>query len=205
MGGKKNSLLIKRGVDIVLSIIGLVILSPIILIIAILVKVKLGSPILFKQDRVGLNNKSFKMMKFRTMKESKDKNGLLLADEKRITKFGKILRGLSIDELPELINILKGDMSLIGPRPLLVEYLKLYDKRQIRRHNVLPGLTGWAQVNGRNKLSWCEKFEFDLYYVDNWSLKLDLKIFFMTIYKVVKRDGISQDGQETMEKFNGEN
>lgn len=205
MRGKKNSLLIKRGVDIVLSIIGLIILSPIILIIAILVKVKLGSPILFKQDRVGLNNKSFKMMKFRTMKESKDKNGLLLADEKRLTKFGKILRSLSIDELPELINILKGDMSLIGPRPLLVEYLKLYDKRQIRRHNVLPGLTGWAQVNGRNKLSWSEKFEFDLYYVDNWSLKLDLKIFFMTIYKVFERDGISQDGQETMEKFNGEN
>lgn len=205
MRGKKNSLLIKRGVDIVLSIIGLIILSPIILIIAILVKVKLGSPILFKQDRVGLNNKSFKMMKFRTMKESKDKNGLLLADEKRLTKFGKILRSLSIDELPELINILKGDMSLIGPRPLLVEYLKLYDKRQIRRHNVLPGLTGWAQVNGRNKLSWSEKFEFDLYYVDNWSLKLDLKIFFMTIYKVFEKDGISQDGQETMEKFNGEN
>lgn len=205
MGEKKNSLLIKRGIDIILAIIGLIFLFPIILIVAILVKIKLGSPILFKQDRVGLNNECFKMMKFRTMKESKDKNGILLADENRLTKFGKLLRSLSIDELPELINILKGDMSLIGPRPLLVEYLKLYDKRQIRRHNVLPGLTGWAQVNGRNKLSWAEKFEFDLYYVENWSLKLDFKIFFMTVYKVFKRDGINQDGQETIEKFNGKN
>ena len=139
------------------------------------------------------------------MKDGVDKDGNLLPDEMRLTKFGKILRSTSLDELPELINVLKGDMSLIGPRPLLVDYLPLYSEDQIRRHNVLPGLTGWAQINGRNNLSWNEKFNLDVWYVDNWSLILDIKIFFLTIYKVFKREGISQDGNVTMERFNGFN
>ena len=165
----------------------------------------MGSPIFFTQDRVGKNNKVFKMIKFRSMKDGVDKNGNLLPDEMRLTKFGKILRSTSLDELPELINVLKGDMSLIGPRPLLVDYLPLYNENQVRRHNVLPGLTGWAQINGRNSLSWNEKFNLDIWYVDNWSLTLDIKIFFLTIYKVFKRDGISQEGNVTMERFNGFN
>ena len=145
------------------------------------------------------------MIKFRSMKDGVDKDGNLLPDEMRLTKFGKMLRSTSLDELPELISVLKGDMSLIGPRPLLVDYLPLYNEDQIRRHNVLPGLTGWAQINGRNNLSWNEKFNLDVWYVDNWSLFLDIKIFFLTIYKVFKREGISQDGNVTMERFNGFN
>ena len=175
------------------------------IICAILIRINLGSPIFFKQKRIGKDNKEFEMIKFRTMKDAVDKEGNQLPDELRLTKVGQILRSLSIDELPELINILKGDMSLIGPRPLLVKYLPLYNERQIRRHEVLPGLTGWAQVNGRNNITWSEKFELDVYYVENWSLKLDLKIFFLTFYKVFKREGISQDGQATMEYFNGSN
>ncbi|EPB8187138.1 sugar transferase [Clostridium perfringens] len=196
---------IKRTFDIIASLGGLIVFSPIILVVAILVRINLGSPILFTQDRVGKDNKIFKMMKFRSMKDAKDKNGNLLPDSERLTKFGKILRSTSLDELPELINVLKGDMSLIGPRPLLVEYLPLYSKRQLKRHEVLPGLTGWAQVNGRNSISWTQKFELDVYYVENWSLKLDLKIFFLTIYKIFKRDGINQEGEATSESFNGSN
>ncbi|UBK75585.1 sugar transferase [Clostridium perfringens] len=201
----KFRLFIKRTFDIIASLGGLILLSPIMIICAILIRINLGSPIFFKQKRIGKDNKEFEMIKFRTMKDAVDKEGNQLPDELRLTKVGEILRSLSIDELPELINILKGDMSLIGPRPLLVKYLPLYNERQIRRHEVLPGLTGWAQVNGRNNLKWSEKFELDVYYVENWSLKLDLKIFFLTFYKVFKREGISQDGQATMEYFNGEN
>lgn len=201
----KFRLFIKRTFDIIASLGGIIVLSPIMIICAILIRINLGSPIFFKQKRIGKDNKEFEMIKFRTMKDAVDKEGNQLPDELRLTKVGEILRSLSIDELPELINILKGDMSLIGPRPLLVKYLPLYNKRQIRRHEVLPGLTGWAQVNGRNNLKWSEKFELDVYYVENWSLKLDLKIFFLTFYKIFKREGISQDGQATMEYFNGSN
>jgi len=165
----------------------------------------LGSPILFTQDRVGKDDRIFKMMKFRTMKNSTDKNGNLLSDAERLTRFGKFLRSSSIDELPELINIFKGNMSLVGPRPLLVDYLPFYNERQKKRHDVLPGLTGWAQVNGRNNLSWSQKFELDVWYVENWSLLLDIKIFFLTIYKVFKREGINQAEGVTMERFNGNN
>ena len=145
------------------------------------------------------------MIKFRTMKDSRDKYGNLLSDEERLTKFGKFLRASSCDELPELINVIKGEMSLVGPRPLLLQYLPLYSKEQLRRHDVLPGITGWAQINGRNLISWTEKFKLDLWYVDNWSLLLDIKIIFLTIYKVFKRDGINQSNNVTMEYFNGSN
>lgn len=204
-GNKKFGNIIKRIFDFTASLCGLILLSPILIVVALLIRLNLGSPIFFTQDRVGKNNKVFKMIKFRSMKDGVDKDGNLLPDEMRLTKFGKILRSTSLDELPELINVLKGDMSLIGPRPLLVDYLPLYSEDQIRRHYVLPGLTGWAQINGRNNLSWNEKFNLDVWYVDNWSLFLDIKIFFLTIYKVFKREGISQDGNVTMERFNGFN
>ncbi|EOU2074014.1 sugar transferase [Clostridium perfringens] len=196
---------IKRTFDIIAALGGLIVFSPIIIVVAILVRVKLGSPILFTQNRVGKNNKIFKMMKFRTMKDGVDKYGNLLPDSERLTNFGKILRSTSLDELPELINILKGDMSLIGPRPLLVEYLPLYSEEQKRRHDVLPGLTGWAQINGRNAISWGEKFKLDVFYVDNWSIWLDIKIFFLTFFKLFKRDGINQEGMATTVKFDGSN
>lgn len=204
-GNKKLGQIVKRIFDFTASLCGLILLSPILIVVALLIRLNLGSPIFFTQDRVGKNNKVFKMIKFRSMKDGVDKDGNLLPDEMRLTKFGKMLRSTSLDELPELINVLKGDMSLIGPRPLLVDYLPLYNEDQIRRHNVLPGLTGWAQINGRNSLSWNEKFNLDVWYVDNWSLTLDIKIFFLTIYKVFKREGISQDGNVTMERFNGFN
>ena len=202
---KSIGLAIKRLCDIIVALGGIIILSPVLLVCMILIKFKLGSPIFFKQRRIGKNNKEFEMIKFRTMKDSVDKDGNLLPDEERMTKLGMTLRSLSLDELPELINILKGEMSLIGPRPLLVKYLPLYDDKQIKRHDVTPGLTGWAQVNGRNSLSWCEKFKLDVWYVENWSLYLDVKIFFLTFYKVFKREGISQEGQATMEYFDGSN
>ena len=197
--------MLKRMFDVIASLIGLILLSPVILITAILVRTKLGSPIFFTQDRVGKDNKIFKMIKFRTMSDERDEYGELLSDEYRLTSFGKFLRSTSIDELPELINVLKGDMSLVGPRPLLQEYIPLYSKEQIRRHDVLPGLTGWAQVNGRNSISWCDKFKLDVWYVDNQSFILDIKIIFMTILKVLKRDGINQEGEVTSDYFNGYN
>ena len=196
---------VKRTIDIVCSGLGLIILSPILLITAILIRIKLGSPIFFTQDRVGKDGKIFKMIKFRTMLDAVDKWGQPLPDEERMTPFGKLLRSTSIDELPELINVFKGDMSLVGPRPLLVEYIKLYSKEQFRRHEVRPGITGWAQVNGRNTLRWAEKFKLDIYYVDNFNIFFDIKILFMTLIKVIKREGISQEGSVTMEKFNGNN
>ena len=196
---------VKRTIDIVCSGLGLIILSPILLITAILIRIKLGSPIFFTQDRVGKDGKIFKMIKFRTMLDATDKWGEPLPDEERMTPFGKFLRSTSIDELPELINVFKGDMSLVGPRPLLVEYINLYSKEQFRRHEVRPGITGWAQVNGRNSLSWGDRFELDVEYVNKYNLFMDIKILFMTVFKVLKRDGISQEGHVTMEKFNGNN
>ena len=196
---------LKRSFDFICALIALILLFPILIIIAILIRIKLGSPIFFLQERVGKDNKVFKIIKFRTMRDIRDKNGNLLADEERMTSFGKTMRSLSIDELPELINILKGDMSIVGPRPLLVQYLSLYNDEQIKRHNTLPGLTGWAQINGRNNLSWNEKFDLDLWYVKNRSFKLDLKIIFLTIYKVIRREDINKEGQATTEYFNGMN
>ena len=196
---------IKRLLDIVISATALILLSPFMLIIYLLVRINLGGPAFFLQERVGKDNKIFKMIKFRTMKNSTDKDGNLLSDNERLTKFGRFLRSFSIDELPELINILKGDMSLVGPRALLVQYLEHYNSEQIRRHEVLPGLTGWAQINGRNSITWCEKFKLDVWYVDNWSLWLDIKIFFLTFWKVFKREGINQSETVTIEYFNGTN
>lgn len=196
---------VKRLLDITISLIALFFLLPLMSLIYLLVIINLGSPALFLQERVGKDNKIFKMIKFRTMKNSTDKNGNLLSDNERVTKFGSFLRSFSLDELPELINILKGDMSLVGPRALLVQYLGLYNDEQIRRHEVLPGLTGWAQINGRNSITWSEKFKLDVWYVDNWSLWLDIKIFFLTFWKVLKREGINQSESVTMEYFNGGN
>lgn len=198
-------MLVKRLLDITISLIALIFLLPLMSLIYLLVIINLGSPAFFLQERVGKDNKIFKMIKFRTMKNSTDKNGNLLSDNERVTKFGSFLRSFSLDELPELINILKGDMSLVGPRALLVQYLGLYNDEQIRRHEVLPGLTGWAQINGRNSITWSEKFKFDVWYVDNWSLWLDIKIFFLTFWKVLKREGINQSESVTMEYFNGSN
>ena len=198
-------MLVKRLLDITISLIALIFLLPLMSLIYLLVIINLGSPAFFLQERVGKDNKIFKMIKFRTMKNSTDKNGNLLSDNERVTKFGGFLRSFSLDELPELINILKGDMSLVGPRALLVQYLGLYNDEQIRRHEVLPGLTGWAQINGRNSITWSEKFKLDVWYVDNWSLWLDIKIFFLTFWKVVKREGINQSESVTMEYFNGRN
>lgn len=194
---------IKRIMDFILALAALLILSPILIIVALLVKFKLGSPVIFKQERPGLNEKIFTMYKFRTMTDEKDANGNLLPDEVRLTKFGKFLRASSLDELPELWNILMGDMSIVGPRPLLVEYLELYNEHQKKRHNVRPGLTGLAQVSGRNAISWEEKFNLDVEYVDNVSFIGDWKIIFLTLKKVFIREGISSDTSVTMEPFRG--
>lgn len=193
----------KRPMDFILSLIAIIVLSPILIIVAILVKVKLGSPVLFKQKRPGLNEKIFIMYKFRTMTDERDENGELLPDSVRLTKFGRMLRSTSLDELPELFNILKGDMSIVGPRPLLVQYLKLYNTHQRRRHEVKPGLTGYAQVNGRNAISWEDKFKYDVEYIDNVSFIGDWKIIFKTIKKVFVREGISSDTAATMDPFKG--
>ncbi len=193
----------KRMLDFILSLIALIILSPILLIVAILVRIKLGSPIIFKQQRPGKNEKIFTLYKFRTMTDKKDENGNLLPDSERLTKFGKLLRSTSLDELPELINILKGDMAIVGPRPLLVEFLSLYNKKQKHRHDVRPGLTGLAQVNGRNSISWEEKFNDDLKYIKKITFIGDVKIILKTVEKVFKREGISQDDNVTMKKFQG--
>lgn len=194
---------IKRLLDTVLAGGALIVLSPVLLVTALLVRIKLGSPVLFRQARPGKNGEIFYIYKFRTMTDEKDENGNLLPDEVRLTKFGKILRSLSIDELPELLNIARHDMSIVGPRPLLVKYLPLYTERQSHRHDVTPGLTGWAQVNGRNAISWEEKFELDLWYVEHISFWLDVKIVFMTVMKVLRREGISSETAATMEEFRG--
>lgn len=194
---------IKRMLDFILSLIALICLSPVLLIVSILVRTKLGSPIIFKQQRPGKNEKIFTLYKFRTMTDEKDENGKLLPDSQRLTKFGKFLRSTSLDELPELINIIKGDMAIVGPRPLLVEYLPLYNKEQKHRHDVRPGLTGLAQVNGRNLISWEEKFDDDLKYIKKITFIGDIKIILKTVGKVFKREGISQTDNATMEKFQG--
>ncbi|MGN0467113.1 MAG: sugar transferase [Acutalibacteraceae bacterium] len=194
---------IKRPQDAVLSAAAITVLSPVLLTTAALVKVKLGSPVIFKQERPGLNEKIFTLYKFRTMTDEKDKDGNLLPDEERLTKFGKLLRSTSIDELPELLNILKGDLSICGPRPLLVSYLDLYNDHQKRRHEVRPGLTGYAQVHGRNTVTWEDKFDMDVHYVDNISFLGDWKIIFETVFAVLKREGISSETSATMEVFKG--
>jgi len=195
--------MIKRSFDIIAAFWGLLILSPVILCVAWMIRKKLGSPVIFQQIRPGLGGKPFNMVKFRTMRDLCDASGNPLADSERITPFGQFLRSTSLDELPELWNVLKGDMSLVGPRPLLMEYLPLYNSRQCRRHEVRPGVTGWAQVNGRNALSWDQKFELDVWYVENRSLLLDLKILLLTVKKVISRDGVSASGEVTMSKFTG--
>lgn len=194
---------IKRLLDFILSCIALICLSPILLIVAILVRVKLGSPVIFKQKRPGKDEKIFTLYKFRTMTDQKDDKGDLLPDSQRLTKFGKFLRSTSLDELPELINIIKGDMSIVGPRPLLVQYLERYNKEQRRRHEVRPGLTGLAQVSGRNAISWAEKFDKDVEYIDNITFVGDVKIIFKTVINVIKKDGISSKTSVTMEEFMG--
>ena len=194
---------IKRILDIISSLLAIIILSPLLAVTAVLVKTKLGSPVLFKQERPGKDEKIFTLMKFRTMTDERDENGELLPDEVRLTKFGKFLRSTSIDELPELFNILKVDMSVIGPRPLLVEYIPRYNEHQHRRHEVRPGLSGWAQVNGRNTVSWEDKFDMDVHYVDNYSFTMDVKILFMTVLNVLKKEGISSETSATMEVFMG--
>ena len=195
---------IKRIFDFVLALFLLVIFSPVILITALLLKITQGS-VIFTQNRPGLNEKIFKIYKFKTMSDERDEKGELLSDELRLKAFGKIVRSLSLDELLQLFNVLKGDMSFVGPRPLLVEYLPLYNEEQKLRHKVRPGITGWAQVNGRNAISWKKKFELDVYYVKNISFLLDLKIMFLTALKVLKRSGVSKEGHVTTEKFNGKN
>lgn len=195
----------KRAMDLVGALAALVLLSPIVVVLCILVRSKLGSPVFFRQVRPGIEGRPFNMVKFRTMTDERGPDGALLPDDQRLTALGAWLRSTSLDELPELFNVLKGDMSLVGPRPLLMDYLSLYNDRQARRHEVRPGITGWAQINGRNALSWEEKFELDVWYVDNQSLWLDIKILFKTVLQVLKRDGISHGEEATMPRFKGSN
>ncbi len=195
--------LIKWLIDRLMAAIALFLFSPLMVIIAIAVYWKMGSPVIFAQDRPGKNNRIFKFFKFRTMTDARDQDGQLLPDGDRLTPFGQWLRKTSLDELPQLWNVLKGDMSIVGPRPLLVSYLDLYTPEQARRHEVRPGITGWAQINGRNNITWQEKFDLDIWYVDNWSPWLDLKIILLTVWTVLQREGISQQGHATMEDFMG--
>ena len=195
--------MIKRLFDIIASAIGLFLFAPVIAVVAFQIRRKLGSPVLFRQVRPGKDGQPFEMVKFRTMRDAIDKHGDPLPDFERMTPFGAFLRSTSLDELPELWNVLKGDMSLVGPRPLLMEYLPLYSKEQYRRHQARPGVTGWAQVNGRNAINWEDKFRLDIWYVDNYSFWLDLKIIYLTVKKVLVRDGISAEGEATMSKFTG--
>jgi lipopolysaccharide/colanic/teichoic acid biosynthesis glycosyltransferase len=195
--------LIKRLFDLLISLLLLILLSPVMLVVAALVRVKLGKPVLFSQERPGLHGKLFRLYKFRTMRDAYDDQGKLLPDEQRLTKFGRFLRASSLDELPELVNVLKGEMSLVGPRPLLVAYLERYTPEQARRHEALPGITGWAQVNGRNALTWEDKFRLDVWYVDHQSLWLDIKILFLTLWKAFKREGINAPGSATAPEFMG--
>ena len=193
----------KRILDTIGAVVGLMMLSPVFAVVAVMIRRKMGKPVLFSQIRPGLQKRPFKMIKFRTMRDAIDANGDPLPDSERLTRLGQFMRSSSLDELPELWNVLKGEMSLVGPRPLLMEYLPLYSPEQARRHEVRPGITGWAQVNGRNAISWDEKFELDIWYVDNRTIWLDLKIIWLTIRKVLKRDGISAAGEATMPKFEG--
>lgn len=193
----------KRALDLVLSLVALVVLSPVIMILAAVVRIRLGSPILFRQERPGMHGRPFHMMKFRTMTDTRGSDGELLPDAQRLPAFGRLLRSTSLDELPELANVLMGQMSLVGPRPLLMKYLPLYSERQMRRHEARPGISGWAQVNGRNALSWEDRFELDVWYVEHMSAWLDVMILFRTLGKVVVREGVSQAGHVTMEEFRG--
>ncbi|MEG4086681.1 sugar transferase [Microcoleus sp. POL10_C6] len=202
---KKISRLLKSILDRLVAGIALLVFSPAILIVAIAIYIRMGSPIVFTQPRPGQNGEVFQFYKFRTMTSDRDSNGNLLSDEERLTAIGQFLRKTSLDELPQLWNVLKGDMSFVGPRPLMVEYLERYSPEQARRHDVMPGITGWAQINGRNTISWQQKFKLDVWYVDNWSLWLDLKILFLTVWKVVKKEGISQANHATVEDFTGNN
>ena len=194
---------IKRTIDIIFSLAVLLILAPVLLITAVIIRAKLGSPVLFRQQRPGLGGRPFRLIKFRTMTDQRDSTGNLLPDESRLPAFGRFLRSTSLDELPELFNVLKGDMSIIGPRPLMMKYLGRYTPEQARRHDVKPGITGWAQVNGRNAISWEDKFKLDVWYVDNWTLWLDLVILLKTIAAIFKREGITQQGRATMDEFMG--
>lgn len=196
---------IKRLFDFVVAFILLIVLSPFIVVTAIIVKVKMGSPVIFKQQRPGLHSKPFYIYKFRTMTDDRDEKGDLLPNAQRLTKTGKIIRKLSLDELPQLVNVLKGELSLVGPRPLRMEYLSLYTKEQARRHDVPPGMTGWAQVNGRNNVTWEERFELDIWYIDNQSFWLDVKILFLTASSVFKTEGVNPDNKQFIEKFKGSN
>ena len=202
MGGTVQHF-IKRIIDIIACIVGLVILSPVLVVLAVLIRVKLGSPVLFRQQRPGLEGRPFWLFKFRTMTDQRGAAGNLLPDEQRLPAFGRFLRSTSFDELPELFNVLKGDMSIVGPRPLMMKYLGRYTPEQARRHEAKPGITGWAQINGRNAISWEDRFKLDVWYVDNWSLWLDLKILAKTIVSVFKREGITQQGKATMDEFMG--
>jgi sugar transferase EpsL len=193
----------KRLLDLSLALPGLVILSPLFILISLLVWIVHGRPVFFRQVRPGYKGEPFTVVKLRTMNDARDRQGILLPDANRLTHLGRFLRALSLDELPELINVLRGEMSLVGPRPLLIQYLERYTPEQSRRHDVFPGITGWAQVNGRNALTWEDKFRLDLFYVDNWSLGLDVKIILLTLWKVLKREGISQPGHATAEEFMG--
>lgn len=193
----------KRALDIIVSLIAIILFSIPMLIVSIGIRIDMGSPVTFQQKRPGLYGKPFYIKKFRTMTNKRDKHGDLLPDMDRMTKIGKTVRKLSLDELPQLFNVLRGELSLVGPRPLLMEYLELYTPEQARRHNVKPGMTGWAQVNGRNALTWEKKFELDVWYVDNRSFLLDIKILFMTVMKVIQSDGVNKKKEETMEKFKG--
>ena len=193
----------KRLFDFACSFVGLMVLSPILLLMAVMVRVSLGSPVLFKQDRPGYQGQPFKFYKFRTMTNYTDEYGNLLPDKERLTRFGSFLRKTSLDEFPSLLNVLKGDMSLVGPRPLLMQYLSKYSDFEMRRHEVKPGITGWAQINGRNAITWEDRFNYDIWYVDNQSFWLDLKILFLTLFKVVKMEGISARGEATMPEFKG--
>lgn len=200
-----SSAFIKRLCDILLAVAALLVLAPVLVLIACAVAVNLGRPVLFRQQRPGQYGKPFVLLKFRTMTDARDNGGYLLSDSRRLTRFGRFLRSTSLDELPELINVLSGNMSLVGPRPLLMQYLDYYTPEQARRHNVKPGITGWAQVNGRNLLSWEEKFRLDTWYVDNMSIWLDIRILCLTVWKVLQRDGINESGQTTMTEFRGSN
>lgn len=195
----------KRFFDVIVALIGLIVASPVLIIVVFILRIQNKGSIFFFQDRPGYRQKAFRIVKLKTMTDEKDLDGKLLPDNQRITKVGKLIRKLSIDELPQLVNVLKGDMSLIGPRPLLFKYIPLYSAEQLRRHDVRPGITGWAQVNGRNSISWKQKFDFDIYYVDHLSLRLDIKILWLTLVKVLRTEGVNQSNERPMQPFNGNN